>query len=77
VSESVVRASVIRYCSAHVGGFATTTEVMKQQRLGFAWMSELVGLLGQYERQRDKYPTFDAFMPRIVQFFDQYAGKLP
>jgi hypothetical protein len=77
VSESVVRASVIRYCSAHVGGFAATTEAMKQQRLGFAWMSELVGLLGQYESQRDKYPTLDSFMPRIVQFFDQYAGKLP
>jgi len=31
-------------------------------------------LLGQYEKQRDKYQSLDAFMPEIVNLFENYDG---
>ncbi len=41
---------------------------------GFHWTKELSELLGQYEKQRDKYQTLDAFMPEIVKLFGNYEG---
>ena len=35
-------------------------------------MRELAELLGEYEEHRDKFPTLDAFFPRIKEFFDDY-----
>ena len=34
---------------------------------GFLWIVELVNLLGEYESNRDKYPTLGDFMPEIVK----------
>jgi hypothetical protein len=30
-------------------------------------------LLGDYEARRDKYPTLEAFAPRLISFFKDYA----
>ncbi len=38
-------------------------------------MKELSGLLGQYEGERDHYPTLESFSPRLVVFFRDYAGQ--
>jgi hypothetical protein len=77
IHESIVRAGVVRYRLAQEGMLAGLGEIQQQQIRGFAWVGELSGLLGQYEQQRDKYPRFEAFMPRIVEFFDEYASRLP
>ena len=45
--------------------------------LGFVWMPQLADLLAQYEKQRDKYPNFNAFIPKVVEFFNDYVAKLP
>ena len=42
---------------------------------GFAWTPELAALLAEYETQREQYPNFTAFMPRIVTFFNQTAER--
>lgn len=34
----------------------------------FIWMPEAVELLGEYEANRDKYPDFRSFMPRLTQW---------
>ena len=41
---------------------------------GFHWTKELSELLGQYEKHWDKYQTLDTFMPKIVEFFQNYEG---
>ena len=77
VIESVVRAAVVLYRSTNEGITASANEIRDQQDLGFIWCGDLVRLLADYQGHRDKYPAFDAFMPRIVQFFDQYAREKP
>jgi hypothetical protein len=75
VPESVVRACVVRYLRAKQGPDKAQQEISEQQQCGFEWTGELSDLVGEYESARDKYPTFDSFMPRVVQFFDDYAKK--
>ena len=77
ISESIVRASVIRYLIRHTPDTLTVDKELKQQLAnGFVWMKELVGILGQFELQRKTYPTLESFMPKIVNFYDTIAPKI-
>lgn len=71
--ESLVRASVIRYLRQYRGPQEAEREIREQQVEGFLWMQELSDLLGQYEAERDHYPTLESFAPRLVEFFNAYA----
>ena len=77
IYESLVRATVVRYRNAHDGPLAAMGEVMEQNTRGFVWTGELSKLLDQYESDRKTYPTFETFMPRIVEFFDEYTSRKP
>jgi len=72
--ESLVRACEVRYAMANDGGEKAERIASYQIGRGFHWMKELSELLGQYEKQRDKYQTLDAFMPKIVELFQNYDG---
>lgn len=74
--ESLVRAAVVRYLDVNQGRLAATRQVMAEQKRGFAWTLELAQLLETYEDERDQYRDFGAFMPRIIEFFDDYADRL-
>lgn len=77
ISESMVRASVIRYLIRHSADtLKADKELKKQLANGFVWMKELVGILGQYESQRKTYPTLESFMPKVVNFYDTLAPKI-
>ena len=77
ISESMVRASVIRYLIRHAPDTLTVDRELKQQLAnGFVWMKELVDILGQYELQRKTYPTLESFMPKIVDFYETIAPKI-
>lgn len=77
MSESMVRASVIRYLIQHSTDTLKADKELKQQlAIGFVWMKELVDILGQYEKQRKTYPTLESFMPKIVNFYDTIAPKI-
>jgi hypothetical protein len=39
-------------------------------------MSGLVDLLESYRKDREQYPAFDFFMPRVAQFFADTAPKI-
>ena len=41
----------------------------------FRWMPQLVTLLTSYQKQRDTYPTFEAFYPEIIRFFNHYVDQ--
>ena len=72
--ESLVRASVARYLGAQNGPEAARKHALAQvDDRGFLWTVELVELLGEYEADRELYPTFDAFVPLVIEFFDEYA----
>lgn len=75
-NESVVRAAVIRYLLANDGPAAARTETQLQRGLGFVWMDELVELLGGYESNRAQYPTFSAFAPRLIEYYNDLAPRI-
>lgn len=73
IHESIVRAAVVQYLRAHDGPDAARKEIREQvEQRHFAWMPELVAQLADYEAHRDRYPGFESFFPRVIEFFDQY-----
>jgi len=72
--ESLVRACEVRYAMANDGRERAERIANYHISRGFHWMKELSELLGQYEKERDKYQTLDAFMPEIVELFQNYDG---
>jgi hypothetical protein len=74
--ESVVRASGVRYTLSTRGKLAANMQIIGQVNRGFLWTRELSELLGEYEANRDQYPTLESFFPRIIAFFNEYSGKL-
>ncbi len=73
--ESLVRACVVRYTRRYGGETAARQAASEDARRKFAWVGELSELLGDYEAHRGQYPTLEAFAPRIVRFFNDYAEK--
>jgi hypothetical protein len=71
--ESLVRACVVRYLQTTDGADAAHQEVQENAERGFKWIGKLTETFGEYEAHRERYPDFDAFMPRVVSFFDGYA----
>jgi hypothetical protein len=75
--ESLVRASVLRHAQRY-SSWSVVLLLRAELRLtGFYWVLPLTDLLGEYETQRGKYPDLDAFMPRIADFFNDYARTHP
>ncbi len=56
--ESLVRASTIRYLGLYEGPSAARLAIEAQKKRQFPWIGELVDLLGQYENDRQRYPTW-------------------
>ena len=75
--ESLVRACTVRYTLEYEGQAAAEAVIRAQEQRQFAWTRELSDLLGEYDADRGRYPTLEAFSGRIAEFFDAYAGRLP
>jgi hypothetical protein len=75
LNESLVRAAVPPYYMAHGDSARAERIVGEEISSGFLWMKELVDLFGEYERNRNTYPTMNAFMPRITAFFDDWSRR--
>lgn len=73
--ESLVRASVVRYVQATEGEHAAKKRAALQVERHFLWTPKLAGLLADYEADRETYPNFQAFLPKVIEFFNQYAGE--
>jgi hypothetical protein len=74
--ESLVRACTVRYVMAHERPEVVQKTIAYQHGRGFTWTGKLAGLLGEYERDRDTYPTLDAFMTKVVEFFESVAEDI-
>jgi hypothetical protein len=71
--ESLVRACGVRYARQYEGTKAAAEAIRREKSRGFLWIQELSDLLGDYEAHRDRYPTLEAFAPRLVAFFHDCA----
>jgi len=72
--ESAVRASVACYIRNSFEPEYLQNYLDEDAGNGFVWTKELSDLLGTYEANRDKYPTFESFFPEFVDFFNKKAG---
>jgi hypothetical protein len=75
--ESVVRASEVGYVAATQSPEVVARQARAEVARGFLWVEELAALLGEYETNRTEFPRFEAFMPKVIAFFNQTAEKLP
>lgn len=75
--ESLVRACVVRCRSALEGEDAEREQLESEHKRHFVWTADLARLLHEYEAQRDAWPDFEGFMPKVVEFFNAYAATLP
>jgi hypothetical protein len=73
--ESLVRASVLRYCERFQYRNVVWQALRQEKARGFVWIEGLSALLGDYEKRRAEYPTLDSFFPQIVKFLDNYAEE--
>lgn len=81
MNEAGVRAVTSLFVKERKGDVAGAHAARTEVRRGFVWTHDLVELLRKYQRDRNTYPDLEAFMPRVVAFFDElakkYNGKLP
>lgn len=75
VYESLVRAAVVRHLLTIDGQPAAEQQAIQDHDRGFRWIGPLAKALGAYESDRKTYPTFNDFMPKVVEFFNGYAGE--
>jgi hypothetical protein len=74
--ESLVRSSTIEYVLEHDGSTDARRLIQQENANSFFWISDLCNLLGQYKKERVKYPTLESFMPGVVQFFNDVAPRV-
>lgn len=74
IDETVANAWVVRYELATRGREAADKCAAYSVQKGFLWTPALAELLAEYEKSRDEYPKFSAFVPRLVEFFREQAG---
>jgi uncharacterized protein DUF4932 len=77
LNESLVRAAVARFF-ADRGTPERYHEYLADERgKGWLWLPELADRYAAYERERATYPTLEAFMPRVVAYYDSLPDRIP
>jgi hypothetical protein len=74
--EALVRACTHRFLLKHGMADEADRQLRGEVARGFFWTPALSKLLGEYETARDRYPTFEKFMPRVVDFFENVATNI-
>jgi hypothetical protein len=77
ISEALVRASVVRYLISHDHDRKVADKELKEQlNNGFIWLGPLVKQLEIYEKERQRYPTLESYIPRLAAFYETVAPKI-
>jgi hypothetical protein len=77
LNEALIRASVIRYLMNHNSDISVAKKhLISEFGRGFFWIKGLVDCLGEYEKNRDKYPTLESYMPVIISFYNGVANDI-
>jgi hypothetical protein len=69
VHEHIVRAVTIRLTARERAADAQNLLNRERDTNNFRYVEPLVERLKEYETSRDRYPTFDSFMPRLIDVF--------
>lgn len=75
LNEYLVRACTIRYLAQADGNGAARKMMKRDQSEGFPEIEGLAGLLEQYENHRTEHENFNAFLPRIQEYFKSVLRK--
>lgn len=75
VNEHIVRAVHIRLAGREIGKEAAARLRRHDRMRGFFYVDALCERLKEYENQRNKYPTMEAFYPRLVDVFRGLSEK--
>lgn len=74
IEEAAVRASVVKYLKDHnVPQREVDQEIFNQKRRGFVWIGGLVDEFEKYATQRAEYPTFQSYIPKLVEAYVAFA----
>ena len=75
--ELLVRSCVTRYMTeiAKIDSIKTHEQLVGDKLHGFYWIDTVCYTLQQYEKQRDKYPTLDSYMPEFVRLINSLETK--
>jgi hypothetical protein len=72
--ESLDRACELRYALAYKGPETMKRWAQYEASQGFLWVGDLADVLGEYDTRARVYPDLVAFFPKVVSFFNAYAG---
>jgi hypothetical protein len=75
VIEHIDRAVEVRLAYRELGEEAGESTLGRELANGFAYVEALAERLKEYEQQRDRYPAFRDFAPRLVAVLDELAGR--
>ena len=74
INESLVRAAVILYLMENnTGEKEIRQSIIEEMSIGFYWMPEMVKCLQYYKNNRDTFPTFESYYPKIIEFFKKFS----
>lgn len=77
LNEALVRAAVIKYQKDHnFRAEEIAKETNEQLDRGFLWIEKLVDELDNFDRQRDRYPTLENYMPVLAKAYQSYAADI-
>ena len=76
IAESLANAWMIRYLLATHDKEVAEYNMKDTIRKGFIWVPELVELLAEYETNRNRYPNFSSFIPKLVAFYTEIGLAL-
>lgn len=76
MNEYIVRACVIRYFHSNKDNKAVSKQIRIDENQGFTNIRALVDIFEEYEKNRDKYPNMDSFIPRIAIFLEKNVASL-
>ena len=77
LNESLLHAMEARYALAHHGPSAMAAFFAGQRQQSWFWVEELSNLYAEYEANRQTYPTFGSFMPRVIAYWDSLPERVP
>lgn len=75
--EHCVRAVTSRLAAREIGQEAYRNAVKYEKQRSFIYIEPLCKRLVEYEKQRDKYPTFESFFPELLAGLDASLAELP
>ena len=74
-NEHLIRAVTARLAHHYLGAEAGRRALREESGRGFRYIHAIARRLEEYESQRDRYPTFATFFPRLITVFAEITPE--